>query len=72
MSIKGDELAKMSMEEIAANTPERCVECGIPIVNQDESIQAGYCQDCYYKVLGEEIEKRPIFNPERAKYSKKR
>ena len=48
---------------------EKCPKCQHPLeglMSGDELLeilQRGYCDDCYYEAMGEEIEKHPICSP---------
>lgn len=45
----------------------RCIKCDQPISDETTGIQKvakGFmCDDCYFEMLGEEIEKHPIGSP---------
>jgi hypothetical protein len=42
---------------LAEQPIERCSKCGAPL-------EAGKsCEDCYFRVMGEELDKHPIFIP---------
>ena len=47
---------------------QKCPKCKTPLqsISSDEYLeilQRGYCDNCYYESLGEEIEKHPIYSP---------
>jgi hypothetical protein len=48
---------------------EKCPKCKRPLeglMSGDELMEIlkrGYCDDCYYEAMGEEIEKHPICSP---------
>jgi hypothetical protein len=48
--------------------PELCPKCKRPLQLSSgdelmEILERGYCDDCYYEMMGEEIEKHPICSP---------
>lgn len=49
----------------AAHGSALCVKCHQPLdaTDQQEPKPNGMCSDCYYKELGDEIERHPIGNP---------
>jgi hypothetical protein len=68
MAIKLSELAKMTDEQIRNLSPgTKCVACGCriqrTITGEQQTSDGPVCDDCYYKQLGEVIDKHPLGLP---------
>lgn len=65
MPINGADLLKMTPKEISDLFPDfNCAVCRNPIDEDGYKIgKKQVCSDCYYKSLGEVIEKYPIYVP---------
>lgn len=54
----------MTIKEFEAYKPKewKCPSCQQPLdaLDRQEPYPNGWCSDCYYEALGEEIEKHPI------------
>ena len=63
--IDDPEAMKRLLEDAGKNAP-KCLKCKRPLHTvdpDDEHYPNGWCSDCYYEALGEEIEQHPICSP---------
>jgi hypothetical protein len=68
MPVKGDELATMSTDEVfAIFKTSTCVFCGTALHETTtgcrQVAEGCSCSDCYFRVLSEHIERKPICVP---------
>ena len=68
MAIKGEDFAKMSKEQVKAIfKPSLCPICGEPLqmYEKHQTSRGVICSDCYFDLLGDEVEQHPVGLPRR-------